>query len=81
MIDVELLKEQGICPTCYNLEHGGVYEDFSERLIYEDEVLWCFLEEKPRSVGHTIILLKNIIMICHIYQMKFVIMFLTFLKK
>ncbi len=53
------LKEKGICPTCFNMEHGGIYSDFSSRMLYENEVLYCFFEERPRSIGHTIILLKE----------------------
>jgi len=59
MINVKELQDKGICPSCYNFEHGGVYEDFAERLIYEDEMLYCFLEENPRAIGHTIILIKE----------------------
>ncbi|QDK71027.1 HIT family protein [Lactococcus protaetiae] len=55
---VQELQEQGICPTCYKFEHGGVYSDFTKRLIFEDEWLYCFLEERPRAKGHTIILVK-----------------------
>ena len=56
---VSSLQAKGICPTCYNREHGGIYNDFTDRLLYQDELLECFFEEKPRSVGHTIILLKD----------------------
>lgn len=56
---VQSLKDKGICPTCYNYEHGGIYEDFTHRMLYEDKWLYCFFEEKPRSIGHTIILLKQ----------------------
>lgn len=56
---VKSLQEKGICPTCFNFQYGGVYSDFTERMLYEDDLLYCFLEEKPRSVGHTIILLKD----------------------
>lgn len=61
------LKEKGICPTCYNMEHGNFHEDISERMLYEDELLCCFFEEKPRSVGHTIIILKE-----HYHDMSFI---------
>ena len=56
---VQTLQEKGICPSCYNREHGGIYNDFTDRILYEDDLLFCFLEEKPRSIGHTIILLKE----------------------
>jgi len=56
---VQSLQEKGICPSCYNFEHGGIYSDFTDRMLYEDDRLYCFFEEKPRAVGHTIILLKD----------------------
>ncbi|MDO5569144.1 MAG: HIT family protein [bacterium] len=59
MINVDELKEKGICPTCYNKEHGGVYTDLGNRLLYEDDIIECFFEERPRSIGHTIILVKS----------------------
>ena len=55
----ESLTERGICPTCYNRAHGGVFPDISAVMLYEDDLLECFLEARPRSVGHTIILLKD----------------------
>jgi diadenosine tetraphosphate (Ap4A) HIT family hydrolase len=56
---VQSLQEKGICPSCYNRKHGGVYEDVSDKMLYADDLLECFFEIKPRSVGHTIILLKE----------------------
>ena len=56
---VRSLQEKGICPTCYNFKYGGIYKDFTKRILYEDDLLYCFFEERPRSVGHTIILLKE----------------------
>jgi len=56
---VQSLQEKGICPTCYNLEHGGIYSDFTDKMLYEDDMLYFFFEEKPRAIGHTIILLKD----------------------
>jgi diadenosine tetraphosphate (Ap4A) HIT family hydrolase len=58
-VNVKELQNKGICPTCYNFEYGGVYDDFSNRLLYEDDILYCFLEERPRSIGHTIVLIKE----------------------
>ncbi|MDL2233028.1 HIT family protein [Ruminococcaceae bacterium OttesenSCG-928-L11] len=54
----EELKEKGICPSCHNMKYGGIFADITERLLYEDDLLLCFLEENPRSIGHTIILIK-----------------------
>lgn len=58
-MSIEELRLRGICPTCYNLKYGGVYPDFGNKLLYEDDLLVCFLESKPRSKGHTIILVKE----------------------
>jgi len=59
METVQSLQAKGICPSCYNEEHGGIYPSFADRLIYEDDLLWCFFEIKPRAVGHTILLVKT----------------------
>ena len=56
---IRSLQEKGICPSCYHREHGGIYEDVTDKMLYEDDILECFFEVKPRSVGHTIILLKE----------------------
>lgn len=53
---VEALKKKGICPTCYNREHGGVYDDYRHKLIYENEDFVCFFEDHPRARGHVILL-------------------------
>lgn len=57
-LKVAELQSKGICPSCYNSQHGGIYQDFTERLLYEDDMLYCFFEEMPRAIGHTIILVK-----------------------
>ena len=47
------LVDRGICPTCYNRETGGaLYGDISDKLLYEDSDIECFLVGNPRSVGH-----------------------------
>jgi len=56
---VQSLQEKGICPTCYHRGHGDIYADTADRMLYEDDLLECFFEARPRSVGHTIILLKE----------------------
>lgn len=53
------LQSQNICPTCHNFLYHNVYEDFTSRLFYENEYFYCFLEQYPRTPGHTIILLKE----------------------
>ena len=64
---IQSLREKGICPTCYHREHGGIFEDISDKMLYEDDLLECFFEVKPRSVGHTIILLRE-----HYQDMSFI---------
>lgn len=56
---VKEIKNKDLCPSCYNQEFGGLYPDFTERKIYENEKVVCFLEEYPRTPGHTIILAKE----------------------
>jgi diadenosine tetraphosphate (Ap4A) HIT family hydrolase len=58
-MSIKELQENGICPTCYNFENGGIYPELGNRLLYEDDLLQCFLESRPRSIGHTIILVKK----------------------
>lgn len=60
MLDLELLKlspgeltDRGICPTCFNrLHNGALYGDNTDKLLYEDEDIECFLIGNPRSDGH-----------------------------
>ena len=50
------LVDRGVCPTCFNREHGGaLYGDRSDKLIWEDEEIECFFAGNPRSDGHAII--------------------------
>ena len=47
------LTDLGICPTCFNRENGGaVFGDMSDKLVYEDEDIECFLVGNPRAAGH-----------------------------
>lgn len=63
MMEQELLKlspgeltDLGICPTCFNRQHGGaLYGDDTERMLYEDAEIECCMVGNPRSVGHMII--------------------------
>ncbi|HOO68467.1 MAG TPA: HIT family protein [Bacilli bacterium] len=57
-MNVKELQSKGICPTCYNMKYGGVYPELGNRLLYEDNLIQCFLESRPRSKGHTIVLVK-----------------------
>lgn len=56
---VKELQDKNLCPSCYNFKHGDIYQYYSNRLLYEDDILWCFLEQYPRNAGHTIILIKE----------------------
>ena len=47
------LTDLGICPTCFNRKHdGAVFGDNSDRLLYEDNEIECFLVGNPRADGH-----------------------------
>jgi len=55
-----LLVDAGICPTCYNREHGNcLYGDCSDKLLYENELFECMLVGNPRAPGHTAIISKT----------------------
>ena len=47
------LTDLGICPTCFNRENGGVlYGDLTDKMLYEDEDIECFLVGNLRAEGH-----------------------------
>lgn len=47
------LVDMGICPTCFNREHGGaLYGDNTDKLLYEDQDIECFFVGNPRANGH-----------------------------
>ena len=60
MEEKELLKlstkelvDLGVCPTCLNRKyHGALYGDNSDKLLYEDHDIECFLVGNPRADGH-----------------------------
>lgn len=55
-----MLTDAGICPTCFNREHHGcLYGDDSEKILYEDDLIACFLVGDPRAEGHTAISSKK----------------------
>lgn len=55
-LTVRQLVDSGICPTCYDREHGYcLYGNHPERVIYKDNDFECFLSGSPRSEGHMII--------------------------
>ena len=50
------LTDMGICPTCYNREHGyGLFGDETEMTLYENDLFKCILIREPRAEGHTVI--------------------------
>lgn len=50
------LTDVGVCPTCFNREHGGkLYGDMSDKLIYSDSDIECFFVGNPRAPGHACI--------------------------
>lgn len=55
-VSVAELVDSGICPTCYDKEHGGcVFGDNESRTIYANDKFSCILIDNPRAVGHAII--------------------------
>lgn len=56
---VKDIQNQDMCPSCYNMKNGGLYTENKNRMLYEDSLIQCFLEEYPRTPGHTIILIKQ----------------------
>ena len=56
-IDMDDLIDAGICPICFNERNGNVL--VGDRLLYEDEDFTCFLVDKPRADGHTLISTKK----------------------
>lgn len=50
------LVDQGICPTCFDREHGRcVFGDPASRMLFSNENFDCLLISNPRSPGHAII--------------------------
>ncbi len=59
-ITVKDLVDSGICPTCYDKANNRIlYGDNSDKMLFENHILECFLAGNPRSVGHTIISTKR----------------------
>ena len=54
------LTDMGICPTCYDREHGNsLYGDCTDKILFENELFECLLVGNPRAIGHTIISTKK----------------------
>ena len=44
------LTDAGICPTCFNKKYDGVvFGDDSDKILYEDDYIECFLVGNPRA--------------------------------
>jgi diadenosine tetraphosphate (Ap4A) HIT family hydrolase len=54
---VERLRQEGICPTCFDLQNDGALYG-NRYVIYEDELFKVALETFPRMPGHTIVIYK-----------------------
>lgn len=53
------LVDAGICPTCYDREHGNyLYGNCADKLLYENDLFECMLVGNPRAPGHTAIISK-----------------------
>ena len=55
-IVIKDIVDSGICQTCFNKENNNVlYGDNTDKMLYEDDLVECFLVGNPRSNGHTVI--------------------------
>ena len=54
------LTDSGICPTCFNKDNAHVlYGDISDKILFEDDDIECFLVGNPRANGHCAISTKK----------------------
>lgn len=55
-----ILTDHCICPTCFNKENDKIlYGNDEQTLVYEDNLIECFLVGNPRSKGHMAISSKK----------------------
>ena len=55
-IGIKDIVDSGICPTCFDKENNHIlYGDNTDKMLYEDDLVECFLVGNPRSNGHTAI--------------------------
>lgn len=55
-IGIKDIVDSGICQTCFNKKNDNVlYGDNTDKMLYEDDLVECFLVGNPRSNGHTAI--------------------------
>ena len=54
------IVDSGICPTCFDKNNNHIlYGDNTDKMIYENNLLECFLVGNPRADGHTVISTKR----------------------
>lgn len=59
-LEPSILTDLSICPTCYDKENSNcLYGDISDKILFENEDLDCFLVGNPRANGHAIISTKK----------------------
>ncbi len=59
-VTVADIIDSGICPTCFDKENNNVlYGNNTDKIIYEDDLVECFLVGNPRAEGHTAISTKK----------------------
>ena len=52
--------DSGICPTCFDKEHGHIlYGNNTDKIFYEDDMFECFFVGNPRANGHVAISTKR----------------------
>jgi len=54
---VEALRQEGVCPTCYDLQTNGQLFG-NAYILYEDELFKVALERYARAKGHSIVVYK-----------------------
>ena len=59
-IKVKDLVDNGICPTCFDNKYDAViYGNKDDKMLYVDDLFECFLDARPKAIGHTIISTKK----------------------
>ena len=52
------LQNSDICPTCKNFQDGSVFPEHTDKILFENDSFLVLLEQYPRTLGHTIIIVK-----------------------
>ena len=56
--NIEKLQNSNICPTCKNFQDRFVFPEQTDKILFENDSFLILLEQYPRSLGHTIIIVK-----------------------